>query len=231
MIMNKLGLSIAAVLGLLGGCMMDEGAGEGVDGGMDACEDTGVQTPWELDEPVPEGFTPQSVLDAIEGMRYGTLTWHGSGSGVTVEPDSGETDMTVQVRYTGGEVFYQEEESPCPGYAKGLKMWLTLDLATADGGFADTWPVFVTAYPDTVYVRFDLMDVEVEGTFSAAPETDDPDHWASAVLAAEVNAAETSGTIWVSEWSERGHEGPRGGAERDDESHETATFIATPPEE
>jgi hypothetical protein len=225
--MKKLALMSAIGLGLLAACEADgghdDGAGdEGDDGFCDPI-------PWSLDEPVPgEGYTPQEALDAAGGWRQGTLTWHGNGAEVQVEPASGETELSLQVRYTGGDVELCDDADAMAG---GLSIEVTLDFATSDGAFADSWSVTGDAHAEGMWLCFSLDEVGIEGTFSAEPDTDDPDYWAETSLEAEVTAESNTGVINVSSRYERPSEDPEGGWEDGGSApFATATWTATPTE-
>jgi len=208
--MRRLVLWSAAGLGLVCSCADlgsekpeygDPGNEGGVWGDEPDCGDDKTESPWDLDEGIPEDFvTPRDLIDRASGQRRGVLRWHGSDVAVEVQPSSGETEVTIELRYAGGEVV--------------LPIDLELDLATTDGAFAETFDVKGEAWNEGLWVSTFLEEAELQGTFSATLTAPDAD--ARILLEADSRAGHTTGRISVQ------------GSTDEPPIHEIAFWSATP---
>ncbi|MDD9933224.1 MAG: hypothetical protein OXT09_06460 [Myxococcales bacterium] len=91
----------------------DEGRVTGGEFGGEGCEDDAQVVA--VDEVTPLGFSAAQILAFVEGAHEETLVWH-AGQGVTVEPESGEQALSIEVERGDGEIRYVDS-SPDPNGA------------------------------------------------------------------------------------------------------------------
>jgi hypothetical protein len=162
------------------------GGGGGSAGGccFDRCEPE--VTLHGLDDVLPGGFTAGERLVAVVGLRKGMLTWEGGSENVEVDPDTGATELEVELRYQDGPIEFLNYEAceHLTGWERGrdhLRVVARVQLRTADGALDESFPVIAITCPSyywdmhpcadeaipAFYVdEVDLSGEEFQGSFS-----------------------------------------------------------------
>lgn len=189
-----LALLLGASLAL--GCGSDDGPDDGApppSGGQTGEETFGCQ-PVSRDglawsERSPLGFSADELLAALGGEVEARLAWSEGGS----------TPLTLTIeRQSGGSVEFQEREFVSDGSGAELAaaecgdvvaIPITLSFSTADGAFAESWPVTLLAESTarvTAYARVDVE--ELAGSFSVTQV--DPSRFAQVIAIVDVAFAD-----------------------------------------
>lgn len=195
--------------GLLGNCMLLGCGSDDADeppppGGQTGEEGIGCQ-PVERDmlawsERSALGFSADELLNSLGSESTDRLTWS-SGSG---------TPLTLGIeRATSGSVEFQTREFVSDGSGAEpaaeigsacndvVAIPVTLSFATADGAFAERWPLTLLAESSTrvsAYVQVDVDDLE--GTFSVTQV--DPSRFDRVLASVELTFADGAWTGTVS---------------------------------
>ena len=161
---------------------------------MTACDPVGVSQPLDaggqscvaeatvlagVESPSKLGFNAQDLLSRIEGEHLSPMVWAADLSEgptrVEFSTTPGPTELSVKLRYLGGEVrevvsspeqsgFTLGGESGCPDY---LEVDVEVQLHTADGALAETLPATVRSWdPRFGRVVVDLPLDGLEGSFA-----------------------------------------------------------------
>jgi hypothetical protein len=169
--MRAAAVTAAAALAMTAGCAEDPGP---------RC-DLGPAQPLALDAPSPAGGTLAELLAVAAGQRTGPLRWQKPGAAapnVSVSPQAGTTtSFEIEVTSTAtagtfrpGRAHDLESATTCTGR---LAIDATAQVATGDGGLAETWTVSLQGAPggDTASFVVDMRAQPVAGTLSVT----DPD--------------------------------------------------------
>ncbi|MDP2314122.1 MAG: hypothetical protein Q8P41_14565 [Pseudomonadota bacterium] len=116
----------------------------------------------------PLGTSAEAVLAEIGGPVTTPLTWSRLAT---------TTNLTLEARWDGGEVRFVDQEPVEAGTEEGCGQWLevdvTLDVATDDGSFAESWPLTLqVVQAGSASWQQDLDAVSLVGTFDPVDHGD-----------------------------------------------------------
>ncbi|MEZ4452965.1 MAG: hypothetical protein R3B09_26130 [Nannocystaceae bacterium] len=137
-----------------------------------------LEDPFECEEVVtvlagPEaasaiGFTAAEVLATVSGSHSAPLHWHQGA--IQVGPESGASELTVEVTYAGGEIRFVDAKSPYGDEAGGqcaprLEIDAEIKLHTAGGALDEAFTATLRAVrPDVAVLAHEIEVDAIEGT-------------------------------------------------------------------